>query len=261
VLVLADDPAHISPVADMIAGIGGVLDELADAYRGGTGVPYASFGPHLRDGQGGINRPAYGSSLRGWLDATAVGQRIAGDGTGVRIADVGCGQGWSTIALARAYPKAQVVGYDADAASIVDARFLAAEAGVDIRFHALPAAAMADHGPFDVIVVLETLHDMARPIDALVACRSALRRGGAAVIADEKVAERFTAPADEAERFMYGFSVLHCLPASMAEDDSAALGTVLRAATVHEIAAAASFNRCEEIEVDAGFFQIYELTP
>jgi hypothetical protein len=60
---------------------------------------------------------------------------------------------------------------------------------------------------------------------------------------------------------MYGFSVLHCLPASMAEDDSAALGTVLRAATVHQIAAAASFNRCEEIEVDAGFFQIYELTP
>ena len=60
---------------------------------------------------------------------------------------------------------------------------------------------------------------------------------------------------------MYGFSVLHCLPASMAEEDSAALGTVLRTATVHEMVAAASFNRCEEMEFDAGFFQIYELTP
>jgi rhodanese-related sulfurtransferase/2-polyprenyl-3-methyl-5-hydroxy-6-metoxy-1,4-benzoquinol methylase len=261
VLVLADDPAHISPVADMVAGIGGVLDELADAYQRGTGVPYARFGPHLRNGQGGINRPAYGSSLRSWLDATGVGQRIAGDGAGVRIADVGCGQGWSTMALARDYPQAQVVGFDTDGASIDDARMRATEAGVDVTFHALPAAAITDHGPFDVIVLLETLHDIARPVDALMACRSALRRGGAVVIADEKVAERFMAPGDDTERFMYGFSVLHCLPASMAEDESAALGTVLRARTVHEMAAAASFNRCEEIDVDAGFFQIYELTP
>ena len=261
VLVEADNPAHISPVADMIAGIGGVLDDLADAYRRGAGVPYARFGPHLRNGQGGINRPTYTSSLRGWLDATAVGQRINGTGTGVRIADVGCGQGWSTIALARAYPQAQVVGYDADPASIDDARLRAAEAGVNVTFHALPAAAIADHEPYDVIVVLETLHDIARPIDALQACRRALRRGGTVVIADEKVAERFTAPGDETERFMYGFSVLHCLPAALAEDNSAALGTVLRATTVHQIAAAASFTRCAEIDVDAGFFRVYELTP
>jgi hypothetical protein len=60
---------------------------------------------------------------------------------------------------------------------------------------------------------------------------------------------------------MYGFSVLHCLPSSMATPDSAALGTVLRAATVHELAATAGFGRCAEIDVDAGFFRIYELTP
>jgi hypothetical protein len=81
------------------------------------------------------------------------------------------------------------------------------------------------------------------------------------VVADEMVADRFDAPGDETERFMYGFSVLHCLPASLAEEGSAALGTVLRAATVHRIAASAGFNRCAEIDVPAGFFRIYELTP
>ncbi|HTF48437.1 MAG TPA: methyltransferase domain-containing protein [Pseudonocardia sp.] len=256
-----DDPAHVAPVADMVAGIGSVLDELAEAYRRGTGVPYARFGQHLRHGQGGINRPTYRASLRDWLDATGVGKRIATNGSGVRIADVGCGQGWSTIALARAYPDAKVIGFDADGASIDEARLHAAAAGVDVTFQALPAAAIAEHGPFDVIVVLETLHDLAHPIDALVACRSALRRGGAVVIADEMVADHFTAPGDETERFMYGFSVLHCLPASLAQEGSAALGTVLRASTVHRIAAAASFNRCEQIDVPAGFFRIYELTP
>jgi len=256
-----EDPAHVSPVADMVAGIGGVLDDLVEAYRRGTGVPYAQFGPHLRNGQGGINRPLYHTSLRDWLDATDVGKRIATNGTGIRIADIGCGQGWSTIALARAYPDAEVIGFDADAASIDDARRHAAAAGVEVAFQALPASDVASHGPFDVVVVLEALHDLARPVEALRACRSALGRGGAAVVADEMVADRFDAPGDETERFMYGFSVLHCLPASLAEEGSAALGTVLRAATVHRIAASAGFNRCAEIDVPAGFFRIYELTP
>jgi rhodanese-related sulfurtransferase/2-polyprenyl-3-methyl-5-hydroxy-6-metoxy-1,4-benzoquinol methylase len=261
VFVEADDPAHLSPVADMVAGIAGVLDDVADAYRCGTGVPYARYGPHLRDGQGGINRPLYRSSLRDWVDATSVGKRIAGREADVRIADVGCGQGWSTIALAQAYPDAEVVGFDADPASIEDARRRASEVGVTAAFWALPAEAVVDHGPFDIIVVLETLHDIARPVEALAACRSAIARGGAVVVADEKVAPRFTAPGDETERFMYGFSVLHCLPSSMAENDSAALGTVLRATAVHQMASAASFGSCEEIDVEAGFFRIYELTP
>jgi hypothetical protein len=42
------------------------------------------------------------------------------------------------------------------------------------------------------------------------------------VIADERVAERFTAPGDEIERLNYGFSILHCLAVGLVDDDSAA---------------------------------------
>jgi SAM-dependent methyltransferase len=261
VFVEPDHPAHVSPVADMIAGIGSALDDVADAYRHGTGVAYEAYGPHLRHGQGGINRPAYTSALADWLDATEIGSRLRNAGAGARIADVGCGQGWSTIALAAIYPHADIVGFDTDTASIDDARVHAAAAGVDVTFEATSATAVADHGRFDAVIVLETLHDLAQPVDALLAWRRALARGGAVVIADENVADRFTAPGDETERFMYGFSVLHCLPSSMASPDSAALGTVLRAAAVHELTATAGFGRCAEIDVDAGFFRIYEITP
>ena len=151
VFVEPDHPAHVSPVADMIAGIGGALDDVADAYRRGTGVAYKDYGPHLRHGQGGINRPAYTTALADWLDATEIGPRLRDAGPAARIADVGCGQGWSTIALAAMYPQADIVGFDDDTASIDDARLHAAAAGVDVTFEALPATAVADHGPFDAV--------------------------------------------------------------------------------------------------------------
>ena len=81
----------------MVAGIGSVLDDLAEANRRGTGVPYTRFGPHLRNGQGSINRPTYHTSLRDWLDATGVGKRILPDeqftlGADSRISGCGCGE-------------------------------------------------------------------------------------------------------------------------------------------------------------------------
>src|SRR5262245_37621764 len=38
-LVDADDPAHLSPLADMVAGIGNVLPEVVAGYRTGAGEP------------------------------------------------------------------------------------------------------------------------------------------------------------------------------------------------------------------------------
>ncbi|MEX0666897.1 MAG: SAM-dependent methyltransferase, partial [Acidimicrobiia bacterium] len=54
-----EDPAHVAPLADMVAGGGLVIDQVVDAYRTGQGVPYAAYGKTFRDGQAGINRPAF----------------------------------------------------------------------------------------------------------------------------------------------------------------------------------------------------------
>jgi SAM-dependent methyltransferase len=170
---------------------------------------------------------------------------------------VGCGHGWSTIALARAYPAAEVIGYDVDEPSVAEARGHAA--GTGVRFVHGDAVAVAGEGWFDAILVLEALHDMARPIDVLAACRKALVPDGTLIVVDEKVAPRFTAPGDVIERLMYGWSISHCLPAALAEQPSAALGTVLREDTVRELAAAAGFASVQVVPVDAGFFRVYRM--
>ena len=258
VLLLADDPAHVSPLADMVAGIGGVLGSVARAYATGEGVPYADYGPVFRSGQGGINRPAFTHDLpTAWLDAVPdLRDRLRSGG---RVADLGTGTGFSAIAMAAAFPDSTVIGYDSDPASIEDAAANAASAGVAVRFEAADASALAEQGPFDLILVLEVLHDLARPVEVLTAARKAMAEGGAVLVADEKVAESFSAPGDALERMMYGWSVVHCLPAAMADQPSRAIGTVIRQHVVEQLAVEAGFTTVEASGVDAGFFRLYVL--
>jgi 2-polyprenyl-3-methyl-5-hydroxy-6-metoxy-1,4-benzoquinol methylase len=260
--VLTDPVAldHLAPLARMVVGIASVLDEVVEAYRTGAGVPYARYGADFRIGQGGVNRPAFASALvEEWLPALGPAvQRLADGG---RLADLGCGHGWSTLAVAQAYPKAEVWGVDSDPASIAAARAAAAERRLSVRFEDADAASLAAAGPFDVLLMLEVLHDLARPVEVLEAARAALCADGALLVADEAVAPSFTAPGDELERMMYGWSITHCLPAAMAEQPSAAIGTVIREGTVRQLAARAGFRRVDVLDVDGGFFRLYALRP
>jgi 2-polyprenyl-3-methyl-5-hydroxy-6-metoxy-1,4-benzoquinol methylase len=261
VLAREDHAAHLAPLAQMIAGIGGALGRVLEAYRTGGGVAYPHFGAAFRKGQAGINRPAFLTDLvTRWIPAMPdVHQALVS--SRIRVADVGCGAGWSTIAMAREFPRAEVVGFDADEASVTDARENAAAHKVPVRFDVRDAEAVSADGSFDAIFVLEALHDMARPREVLEALARALAPGGSVIVADEKVGEHFHAPADELERLMYGWSIVHCLPVSMAERPSAAIGTVIREETVRSLAASAGLDRVEVLPVDGGFFRLYRLRP
>jgi 2-polyprenyl-3-methyl-5-hydroxy-6-metoxy-1,4-benzoquinol methylase len=264
VLAAPDDTAHVAPFAHMLVGIGQVLPRVVEAYRTGGGVPYQAYGEAFRHGQGHINRPAFTHELAAdWLAAMPDVVARLESAQRARVADLGCGQGFSTIALARAFLTAWVDGFDSDPASIADARRHAAEAGLDgrVRLVQADASELAAHGPFDLVVILEALHDLARPAEALGAARAALADGGTLLVVDERVADQFVAPGDEVERMIFGWSVTHCLPTQMVEQPSAALGTAMRADTVRELAAHARFASVEVLPVHNDFFRLYRLDP
>jgi hypothetical protein len=58
---------------------------------------------------------------------------------------------------------------------------------------------------------------------------------------------------------MYGWSVLHCLPVGMAEQPSAATGTVMRPATLQRYATEAGFQHVEVLPIEHFFFRFYRL--
>jgi hypothetical protein len=86
-----------------------------------------------------------------------------------------------------------------------------------------------------------------------------LTEDGSVVVADERVADSFTAPADDLERFYYGFSVLHCLPVGMVGEDAAGTGTVMRADTVRRSGEEAGFGKFEVLPVENDFYRFYRL--
>jgi SAM-dependent methyltransferase/predicted transcriptional regulator len=262
VLLDADHPAHAGAAAWWIGSLAEVLQRVPDLYRSGQGLPYPEYGADCRLAIANFNRPMFVNDLAGWFATVPELQaRLAAERA--RALDVGCGVGWSSISLAKAFGSLRVDGIDSDQASIADAERLAAEAGVAdrVRFRVVDAAELgaAGEGGYDAVFIFEALHDMARPVEALQAIRALLAGDGVVIVADEKVAETFTAPGDEVERLNFGFSWWHCLPASRAETPSVAAGTALRSATVRDWAARAGFAGLEVLPVDHAFWRFYQL--
>jgi len=239
------------------------MDALLEAFRTGDGIPYSEYGADLHEGQAGFTRPMFDQLLGSeWLPAIpAVHARLQADPP-ARVADVACGEGRSSVAIARAYPKVSVDGIDEDEASIVGARAHLAGSGVEERvtFHLRDAAEHESEERYDLVTIFEALHDMSYPVEVLTACRAMLADGGSVVVCDERVADGFTAPGDELERFYYGVSVLHCLPVGMVGEGAAGTGTVMRTETVRRYAEEAGFTNFEVLPIENDFYRFYQLS-
>lgn len=237
------------------------LPELVEAFRTGAGLPPLPWEP---EGRADTNRARFRQLLGAeWLPSIPeVDARLRSDPP-ARVADLGCGTGWSSIAMALAYPKISVDGFDLDESAIAKGGKYVADAGVEdrVRLRALDAAELAGSERYDLVTVFEALHDMARPVEALEVTGSLLADGGSVLIADERVGERFAIPADDQEVYIYGWSVMGCLSSSMGDPSFAQTGAVMRPDTLRRYALEAGFDRVEVLPVEDVQWRFYRLLP
>jgi 2-polyprenyl-3-methyl-5-hydroxy-6-metoxy-1,4-benzoquinol methylase len=255
---------YLTALLRLTVGATRPLPALLEVFRSGGGVPYTEYGADTREGIAEMNRPLFINLLGSeWLPAIPEVHARLQANPPARVLDVGCGTGWSTIAIARAYPLARVEGLDLDDASIATARANAEAAGLADRvtFSVRDAADLGQTGRYDLVTAFETIHDMAYPVEALRGIQALLAPGGAALIADERVGEQFSAPGDDVERLNYGFSVLHCLASSMCEPGPAGTGTVMRPGTLRQYAQQAGFEQVEILPIENDFWRFYLLKP
>lgn len=262
--VLLDETSldYLAPTAKMVMGVARAMPEVLDAFRSGGGVTYESYGEDLREGIAQGNRPMFANLLGSeWFPAMSdIDARLRTE-PAARVADVGCGSGWSTIAIATAYPAARVVGIDLDERSIESARANAEASGLGhrVEFMVRDAADPRLAGEFDLVCAFETIHDMCDPVAALRAMRSVRAVDGSVLVADERVADEFTVDVDDFERFQWGFSALHCLPCGLTEPPATGTGTIMRAPTLRAYALAAGFSSVDVAPIEHDFWRFYRL--
>ena len=264
VLLDRDSLSFLAPVARFTMGLVRPLPALVEAFRNGEGVPYPDYGADAREGQADANRPMFINLLGSeWLPALPdVHERLQADPP-AWVADVGCGTGWSSISIARAYPKVRVDGYDLDQPSVELARHNAEEAGVADRvtFHVRDASDPTLEGRYDLATAFECVHDMGRPVEALGAMRRMVGDEGFVIVADERVPDSFRAPGDDTDRLMYGWSVLFCLPTGLADEPSVGTGTVMRQQTLRRYADEAGYRGVEVLPIENDLWRFYRLLP
>jgi 2-polyprenyl-3-methyl-5-hydroxy-6-metoxy-1,4-benzoquinol methylase len=265
-------PAHVPVLADPddlryrafsgveIVRAGRWLPQLTEAFLTGGAPPALPWEP---EGRAEYNRATFLNLLgKQWLPAvTDVHRRLRKDPP-ARVADLACGAGWSSIAMAQAYPLVRVDGFDLDPHVVAAARRNADQAGVSDRvtFAVSDASGPGVSGRFDLVTIFEGLHDMSRPAEALRVARGMLVPSGSVLIAEERVEDEFTAPASDLERYHYGWSVISCLPAVMGDPRTAATGAVLRPATLRRFARQAGFANVEVLPLESQTWRLYRLT-
>jgi len=262
---LADDssPFYAGSMALLMGGLGAVLPSLPEVFRSGDGVPFGAYGDDVRLGQGLFNRDGFLQQLAdAWVPALpGVADLLARPGA--RALDLGCGVGYSSIALATGWPGLEVLGIDSDDASVMDARANAEAAGLGdrVRFEVADADRLPVGASYDVAFYFEALHDMAHPVESLRAVRESLRPDALVVVMEERAEEEFAPGGPEVERLLGAASVLHCLPVGRSQPDSEGTGALFRPATMHGYAARAGYTATTVAPIEHDLFRFFVLAP
>lgn len=224
--VLADptSPAYAIGSFTMLQALYRSEDALMAAFRTGAGVGWEQHAPELFEGVATFFRPGYAASLVAeWLPA--LDGVVAKLETGASVADVGCGYGYSTLLMARAFPNSRFHGYDFHGPSIEAARRMAAEQGLSDRVTFEVATAQAfPGGPYDLVTFFDCLHDLGDPGGALRHAEKVLAEDGTCMIVEPNTAANPLDNINPVGRAFTATSVTLCLPSAMAQEGPHALG-------------------------------------
>jgi SAM-dependent methyltransferase len=234
-------------------------DRITDAFRTGSGMPWADHHHDVHEGCERFFRPGYLNNLVAeWLPALdGVVDTLA---AGARVADIGCGHGASTLEMAAAFPQSTFTGFDGHPASIETARRRAADAGVGDRVTFEVAAAKDVTGRFDLICFFDCLHDMGDPVGALRQARSVLADGGTIMLVEPMAGDTVAENINPVGAAYYAFSTFLCTPSSRSQEVGAALGAQAGEARLRDVAAEAGITQVRRV-AETPFNMVLELRP
>jgi len=244
VFAVKDSPVYLAGAFDLAAAMIEGEPKVEHGFRTGDGVAWGDGARCLFCAVGAFFRPGYVNGIvQSWLPALdGMVPRLEAGG---KVADIGCGVGFSTLLMAQAYPNSSFVGYDFHAPSIEQANAHAAAHGFGDRVHfeTKMAKEIVD-GDFDLITMFDCLHDMGDPRGCAAHIHSLLKEDGAWMIVEPIAADDPAgALASPVTRLYYNASTMVCVPTSLAQEVGEALGAQAGEARLSELLTSAGFGR------------------
>ena len=244
VFAVRDSPVFLEGAFDLAAAMVEGQPKVENAFRSGEGVAWGDSAGCLFCAVGSFFRPGYVNSIvQAWLPALeGVVPKLE---AGIKVADVGCGVGFSTLLMAEAFPNSHFVGYDLHAPSIAEANTHAQShaLGSRVRFETAAAKNIPEEG-FDLVTMFDCLHDMGDPTGAATHIRKRMAPDGTWMIvepiASDSVAENIANPVG---RLYYNASTMICVPTSLSQEVGQALGAQAGEKRLTEILTRAGFGR------------------
>ena len=261
VFVVKDSPVYLAGAFDMVPAMIESEPKVEAGFRTGEGVTWGESSGCLFCAVGAFFRPGYVNNIvQSWLPA--LGSVVDKLEAGAKVADVGCGVGFSTLLMAEAYPKSTFIGFDFHEPSVAAANQHAAEHGLTDRvsFKTSPAKAIAERD-FDLVTMFDCLHDMGDPRGCAAHMRQLLKPDGAWMLVEPNASDTPEENiANPAGRLFYNASTMICVPTSLAQEVGAALGAQAGEKRLTEIITGAGFSSVRRA-TDGPFNMVLEARP
>lgn len=234
------------------------VPKIMEAFRHGGGISYSEIGEEIPAAIERFFGPGYRNLLaKEWL--AAVPGLTAKLEKGASVADVGCGCGQSSVAIAKAFPKSRVLAIDYHAPSIERARKLAMENHVDnVQFIQAPADQLPCDRKYDLVCSFDCIHDMVNPRATLRAIRGALAPKGVYIWSEPNASDKAHLNRNPIGRTFHAISPLHCMTVSLAHDGEG-LGTVIGEEGARALAREAGFSHFEKLPIQNPLNQFFAL--
>jgi 2-polyprenyl-3-methyl-5-hydroxy-6-metoxy-1,4-benzoquinol methylase len=259
VLANTESPLYLTGLIKMTQPFWANIDQLAEAFRHGGGVPQERYGEHFWCGFEQFTYTFFRNSMvQEWLPSMpAVEARLRAGG---RVADIGCGNGQALVILAQAYPQASFVGYDNYAPAIAEANERAKAGGVADRVQfEIRDVTQGIPGSYDLITTFDVVHDMPRPRPALKAIKQALKPDGTYFVLEFNFYGDLQRNIDHPlgiGGFGYSVSTNYCMTQALAVGGEGT-GTCMGEEKMRELATEAGFTQFRRLDFPANPFNIF----
>ena len=264
VAVLLDEthPAHFGGGFESVTASFGSLPGLVDSFRSGLGFSYDAHGPGCASGIERMTR--YFNERTLVPDILPQLDDVVGKlEIGARVADVGCGGGIATLAMAQSFPNSDFIGYDISNHALARACDKLDSVSIsNLRFVNPEQEPMPDTPTFDLITTFDVIHDSTHPQPLLNSISAALNDDGTYLCEDIRSFPEFEQNRldNPLAGLLYGFSIMVCMSSALSTPDGAGLGTLgFNEKVAIQMTRQAGFNKFRRLDHDNPMNNYYEV--